>query len=84
MGVISFIQKLMQEPSLFLGLIALVGFLILRERIERTIAGTLKTALGLLILLSGTGLMVTAPDASGGYCRESPGLAAGQDRYRRQ
>jgi PTS system ascorbate-specific IIC component len=59
-AVLEFIQKFMQEPSLFLGLIALLGFLLLRERVERTISGTLKTAIGLLILLAGVNLMVQA------------------------
>ncbi len=59
-AILEFIQRFMQEPSLFLGLIALLGFLLLRERIERTISGTLKTAIGLLILLAGVNLMVQA------------------------
>jgi PTS system ascorbate-specific IIC component len=74
MPIIEFIQKFMQVPALFLGLIALVGFLILRERIERTIAGTLKTALGLLILLSGTGLMVQALVPLGDIAGKALGL----------
>ncbi|MBC7231630.1 MAG: hypothetical protein H5T68_00085 [Chloroflexi bacterium] len=60
MAIVSFLQKFMQEPALFLGIIAMAGFLILRERVERTIAGTLRTALGLLILSSGVNLMVQA------------------------
>lgn len=58
--ILNFIVALFREPSLFLGLIALVGLLALKERIEKVISGTLKTALGLLILLAGVSVMVNA------------------------
>ncbi|MGB9857303.1 MAG: PTS transporter subunit IIC [Dictyoglomaceae bacterium] len=74
MSILEFIQKLMQEPSLFLGLIALLGFLFLRERIERTISGTLKTAIGLLILLAGVNLMVQSLIPLGDLAGKALGL----------
>jgi len=58
--ILNFIVALFREPSIFLGLIALTGLVALKERIEKIISGTLKTALGLLILLAGVSLMVSA------------------------
>jgi PTS system ascorbate-specific IIC component len=60
MKVLNFIQEFMQQPSLFIGLIGLIGFILLRERIERTISGTLKIIIGLLMLTAGVNLMVPA------------------------
>lgn len=60
MEVINFVVAIFQEPAIFLGLIAFVGLLALKERIEKIISGTLKTALGLLILLAGVIVMVNA------------------------
>lgn len=74
MGFVDFVKALMQEPSLFLGLIALLGFLLLRETIERTVSGTLKTAIGLLILVTGTGLMAESISPLGNLASKALGL----------
>jgi len=60
MKVLSFIQEFMKQPSLFIGLIGFFGFLLLREKFERTISGTLKIIIGLLMLSAGVGIMVPA------------------------
>jgi PTS system ascorbate-specific IIC component len=58
--LLNFIVAVFKTPALFLGTIALVGLLALREKVEKIIAGTLRTALGLLILLAGVSVMVNA------------------------
>mgnify|MGYP001772838623 FL=1 len=57
---INFIIAVFKTPALFLGIIALVGLLALREKIEKIVSGTLRTALGLVILLAGVNVMVGA------------------------
>lgn len=57
---INLLVAIFKEPAIFLGLIAFVGLLALKERVEKIISGTLKTALGLLILLAGVVVMVDA------------------------
>jgi len=56
-AILDFIAAFMQQPALFLGLIALIGLLLLRERPEKVVSGVLKTAIGLLILSAGSNLM---------------------------
>lgn len=56
-AILDFIAAFMQQPALFLGLIALIGLLLLRERPEKIVSGVLKTAIGLLILSAGSNLM---------------------------
>ena len=59
-AIINFIVAVFKTPALFLGIIALAGLLALKEKVEKIISGTLKTALGLLILLAGVNVMVGA------------------------
>lgn len=60
MQALEFIQEVMKQPALFIGLIGLLGFILLRESVERTISGTLKIAIGLLMLSAGVSIMVPA------------------------
>jgi len=60
MQVLNFILAVFQTPALILGLVALVGLLIQRKSGPQVFSGTVKTALGMLILSAGAGLVVTA------------------------
>ena len=71
---LDFISQLFQQPALFLGLIALIGLLLTRESIEKIVSGTMKTAIGLLILLAGTTLMSNALGPLGQLATSALGL----------
>jgi len=61
MGIINFIiNQVLREPSIFLGLIALVGLLIQRKSTSDVIKGTLKTIIGVVILTQGTTILVNS------------------------
>lgn len=57
--IISIISSIFTAPALFLGLIAALGLVLAKEKTERVLTGAVKTALGLVILLSGSGMMAT-------------------------
>jgi|SRR5690625_1867673 len=56
--MLDFIVELIQTPAIILGLVALVGLLLQKEKASVVFSGTVKTALGLLVLTAGTGLIV--------------------------
>jgi PTS system ascorbate-specific IIC component len=60
MEVLSFILDVVKTPALILGLVALIGLAIQRKSGAQVFAGTVKTALGMLVLSAGAGLVVTA------------------------
>ncbi len=71
---LDFISQFFQQPALFLGLIAFIGLLLMRADIEKIISGTLKTAIGLLILLGGTTLMSNALAPLGQLATQALGI----------
>lgn len=50
--------ELLQTPAIILALIAFIGLSIQRKSIGEIVSGTLKTALGMLVLGAGSGLLV--------------------------
>src|ERR1035437_9005955 len=60
MDVLNFILDVVKTPALILGLVALIGLAIQRKSGPQIFAGTVKTALGMLVLTAGSGLVVVA------------------------
>lgn len=59
-AVIDVIVQVLSKPAILIGLIALVGLVAQRKPFGATVAGTVKTTLGFLILGSGAGVVVSA------------------------
>ncbi len=57
-GILGFMVELVQIPALIVGFIALLGLLAQRKPAGDVITGTVKTALSLLIIAGGTGVLV--------------------------
>lgn len=55
----SFFVELLQTPPITLGLVALIGLILQRESIDKIFSGTVKTALGMLILTFGSDIIVS-------------------------
>lgn len=53
----SFLTELFLTPAILLGVVALIGLVLQKKRIENIIEGTFKTILGFLILSAGAGLI---------------------------
>ncbi len=53
-------DNLFSQPAFLVGLIALIGLLAQRASFSKTISGTLKTAVGFLILTEGSNMIVAA------------------------
>lgn len=60
MIVLNFVIEVMKTPALVLAIVALIGLALQRKSGAQIFSGTVKTALGLLILTAGAGLIVTA------------------------
>ncbi|MCL1897490.1 MAG: PTS ascorbate transporter subunit IIC [Micrococcales bacterium] len=60
MKVVDFIVEIFEIPAIILGLVALIGLAIQRKSGTQIFAGTLKTALGLLIISAGATTLVLA------------------------
>jgi PTS system ascorbate-specific IIC component len=61
MAVINYLAtNIFKQPSLFIGLIALVGLILQRKSVGDTIKGTFKTIIGVIILFIGVNLIGTA------------------------
>ena len=52
------VDQIFGEAALFLGIIALVGLLIQKKSFSDVISGTLKTVIGVMILMVGVGILV--------------------------
>jgi len=55
-----FVNQVLREPSIFLGLIVLLGTLFLKKKGTAVVVSTLKTIVGVRVLQIGTGLLVSA------------------------
>ena len=53
LGILQFIQQVLSTPSIFVGLIALLGLLLQRQDMQTCIKGTIKTILGFIVLNAG-------------------------------
>lgn len=61
MSIINYLaSNVFKQPSLFIGLIALVGLIMQRKSIGETIKGTFKTIIGVIILFIGVNLISNA------------------------
>ncbi|MFP3154623.1 PTS ascorbate transporter subunit IIC [Lachnospiraceae bacterium ZAX-1] len=60
MSILLFLLEVIKTPAIILGLVALIGLLLQKKTGTQVFSGTLKTALGMLILSAGSGLVVTA------------------------
>ena len=60
MAVLSFLLEVIKTPAIILGLVALIGLALQKKSGSQIFAGTIKTALGMLVLSAGSGLVVSA------------------------
>lgn len=56
--MLNFLIELIQTPAIILGIVALVGLILQKESASNVFSGTVKTALGMLVLTAGTDLIV--------------------------
>lgn len=59
MKVLNFLLGLLQTPAIVLALVALIGLIVQKKSASSIISGTIKTALGYLVLSAGSSLLVT-------------------------
>ncbi|MFP3913237.1 MAG: PTS ascorbate transporter subunit IIC [Actinomycetota bacterium] len=74
MPVLEFLQEILSNAAILVGLLALVGLLVARASFPDVVTGTLKTILGFLILGGGAGILVEALDPLGTMISEGLGL----------
>ena len=61
MQVINFlVYQVLSNETIFLGLVALVGLLLQRKKFPQVVDGTVKTVIGLTVLSSGAGILITS------------------------
>ena len=58
--MIDFLVKFLSEPTIVMGLVALIGLVAMRSSPSNVVKGTMKTILGFLILSAGSNVIVTA------------------------
>ena len=49
-AVLNFIQQVLSTPAIFVGLLALLGLLLQKEKPQKCVTGTIKTILGFIVL----------------------------------
>ncbi len=59
MAVLNFLLDLLKTPTIVLAVVALLGLIVQRKSAANVISGTVKTALGYLVLSAGSSLLVT-------------------------
>ena len=72
--VITIITGVIGNPTIALGLVALIGMLLLRKSAPSILLGVVKTMLGYLILMGGAGMIVTALTPLTDWIREALGV----------
>lgn len=61
MKVLNFVVfQVLSNETIFLGLVALLGLLLQRKKFPQVIDGTVKTVIGLTVLSSGAGILISA------------------------
>jgi len=60
MEALLFLLSVVRTPALILALVALIGLIVQKKTGTQIFAGTVKTALGLLVLSGGVGVLITA------------------------
>ena len=58
--MVSFLVNFLSEPTIVMGLVAMIGLIAMRNSASNVIQGTMKTILGFLILSAGSSLICTA------------------------
>ena len=59
MAVLNFVLELLKTPTIVLAVVALIGLIAQKKSTSDVISGTVKTALGYLVLSAGSSLLVT-------------------------
>jgi len=57
--MLDFLLNIIKTPAIVLALVALIGLILQRKSAGQVFSGTVKTALGMLVLSAGAGLIVT-------------------------
>lgn len=57
-AVTVFVDQFLTKPEVLLALVVMLGYLLLKRPADRVISGTIKTAVGIMILNAGAGLLV--------------------------
>ena len=57
--MLDFLLNIMKTPAIVLGLVALIGLLLQKKNVGQVFSGTVKTALGMLVLSAGSSLIVS-------------------------
>lgn len=57
--MLDFLLNIMKTPAIVLGLVALIGLLLQKKNVGQVFSGTVKTALGMLVLSAGSSLTVS-------------------------
>lgn len=60
MKALMFLIEVVETPAIVLGLVAMIGLALQKKSGAQVFSGTVKTALGMLVLSAGSGLVVTA------------------------
>lgn len=60
MKALMFLIEVVETPAIVLGLVAMIGLVLQKKTGAQVFSGTVKTALGMLVLSAGSGLVVTA------------------------
>lgn len=74
MTVLTFLQDVLGQAAILVGLLALVGLVAARASGPDIVTGTLKTILGFLILGGGAGILIDALDPLGAMIEQGLGL----------
>lgn len=75
MAVLNFFLELLKTPTIVLALVALIGLIAQRKKFSDVLSGTVKTALGYLVLSAGSSLLVTEILPFVGLFQEVTGLS---------
>lgn len=59
MAILNFFMQLLQTPAVILAIVALIGLIAQGKKMSQVMSGTVKTALGYLVLSAGSSLLVT-------------------------
>lgn len=57
--MLKFLLNILATPAIVLGIVALIGLILQKKSVGQIFSGTVKTSLGMLIIGSGAGLIVT-------------------------
>jgi len=57
-SVVAFFRQFLNQPAFFLGLVALIGLVLQREKPVAVVKGTLRTVIGLLVFSAGSAILI--------------------------